>query len=517
MLIRKLLGAVATAVITLSLVSCTPNSPDGAGGIVDIEIAKACEEIAQKAGSPTLQITSSKALTDTGELPPYCQIKGTIAPNIGFEARLPLSDWNGRYLQTGCGGYCGIVAADKPGQSNAINYALKRNYATITTDGGHQSAHIGVSDWALNNREAEEVYAYKTIPLTFEAGQALIQNLYGQRPDFNYFSGCSNGGRLAAIAAQRYPALFDGIIAGCPILNLSKNAGLYGTNIVQSNPKQGQERILGASFKVKLSFLEKEILGQCDGIDGKNDGIISQPFDCKPNIEKIQSCSDGGDANLCLTIAEKSTIENFYRGAVNSDGDKLFYGMPPGSERYWAFWFLDTEKGAAPGNLLATGYVQNLGLESDPTALSAANFNFDTDPAKLVGLAPLYNALDPDLSAFRDAGGKMIMWHGMADPLVLPQQSPEYYENVIESMGGLESSQAFVRLFMAPGIGHCWELTAPTPDHMDLLTALENWVEKDTAPEAIEVTQFHPESKRITRRGRLRPYPLQAEYGQVIP
>ena len=517
MSIRELLGAVVISAATISLSACAPKATDETTRLTDKDSASICSSLAQNAGSDSLKISSSKALMGDEELPPYCQIKGTIAPNIGFEARFPLSDWNGRYYQSGCGGYCGVIAADKPGQSNTINYALKRNYATITTDGGHQAAHIGVSDWAMNNREAEEVYAHKLLPLTFEAGQSLVKSLYDADPNYNYFSGCSNGGRLAAIAAQRYPDLFDGIIAGCPILNLSENAGIFGTNVVQSNPKVNGQRVLSASFNAKLPFLEKEILAQCDGVDGKSDGIISTPFNCRPNLEKIQTCSSETNADLCLSLAEKSTIESFYGGAKNSAGDTLFHGMPPGSERYWAFWFLDPENGDAPGNLLAGGYVQNLGLETDPIDPSALDFNFDTGPAKLEALAPLYNALNPDLTEFRNAGGKMIMWHGMSDPLVLPHQSPKYYDEVVQTMGGLKTVQDFTRLYMAPGLGHCWELAAPTPDHMDFLTALEDWVEKGEAPEAIDVTQYYPESERLMRKGKLNSYPLQAEYGPVLP
>ena len=152
-------------------------------------------------------------MTDREDLPGFCQLQGSIEPSIGFEARLPLADWNGKYYQSGCGGYCGMVLPDKPGYANTINEALKRGYATITTDAGHQ-ATIGDPSWAKDNPEAVELYGHRAIALTHRAGTGLTRAFYGREPSREYFGGCSNGGRMAAMAAQRYPDLFDGILGG---------------------------------------------------------------------------------------------------------------------------------------------------------------------------------------------------------------------------------------------------------------------------------------------------------------
>ena len=145
-------------------------------------------------------------MNDRQDLPGFCQVQGTIDPDIGFEARLPLGAWNGKYYQSGCGGYCGGVYPDKPGFSNTINEALKLGYAAITTDNGHKGGP-GEAAWAKGNAQAVEVYAHRGIYLTHEAGTELTRRFYGRQPGREYFSGCSNGGRMAAMAAQRYSAV----------------------------------------------------------------------------------------------------------------------------------------------------------------------------------------------------------------------------------------------------------------------------------------------------------------------
>jgi len=172
--------------------------------------------------------------------------------------------------------------------------------------------------------------------------------------------------------------------------------------------------------------------------------------------------------------------------------------MPAGSERYWLFWFMDTDTRVAPGNALGGDYARFLGFEDGaPEGYTALDFNFDTDPVRLEANARLLNAMDPNLSAFRNAGGKYLMYHGWSDPLVLPDQSAEYYENVVTRMGGEEATREFFRLFMIPGMGHCWETPSATPDRFDPISMLENWVEDNEAPEQVSATTLNPEAAEV--------------------
>ena len=475
------------------------------------DITADCVALSESNLAADIRIVHSRPVRVREDLPAFCQISGKIDPNIGFEARFPLTEWNGKYFQAGCGGFCGRVLPDRETHSNAINHALRRGYATITTDGGHEGETIGDASWA-DNPEVERVYASEVLPRTQAAAHRLIKHLYGREPDYSYFSGCSNGGRLGAKAAQDYPNLFDGIIAGCPVLNLSENGGIFGSWVMQANLDQHGELILDDRFAAKLPMLEANALKQCDGLDGTLDGAIQKPAECAVSLDAIADCA-GDNNSSCMTLPEKRVVRKLYQGAVNARGEQLFYGVPPGSERYWGAWYLGSKEKSAVGTLLAEGFLPYLGFTEDPENYSALDFDFDSDVKKLAAQGALLDALNPDLRAFQKAGGKLIMWHGQADPLVLPAQSEAYYKAVRAEMGRRQTD-SFFRLFMAPGMGHCWELPAALPDRMNMLVALENWVEKGTAPAEITVNELVQGQQDIKtgRTGVLKPYPGLAVY-----
>jgi feruloyl esterase len=439
-----------------------------------------------------VHIEATAAITDRQDLPGFCQVRGIIDPNIGFEARFPLAGWNGKYYQSGCGGYCGMVLPDKPGFSNTINEALKRGYAAITTNSGHE-ATIGDPSWAAEDPVAVEVYGHRAIPLTYQAGTDLARAFYGSELSREYFGGCSNGGRMAAMAAQRYPGLFDGILGGAGVLNLSQSGGIFGSWVVQSNTNENGERILTwANFADKIPLLENEVMRQCDAVDGSSDNLISAPRECAVDFAGFPECGAENTAQ-CFTSEEKEVLQAWYQGPRDSAGKQLQPGMPPGGERFIAFWFLDTEDRVAVGNQLAGGFAKYLGFAGGtPEDYSALDFDFDNDPQRLTRNAGVLDALDPDLREFRDAGGKYLMWHGWGDSLVLPDQSKEYYESVADEMGGYDEIESFFRLFLIPGKGHCWETPASTPDRFDPISMLDQWVETGTAPEVLRATPVEP-------------------------
>jgi feruloyl esterase len=457
------------------------------------DTVQACAGLAQQTLSG-MRVESSEAITDRQDLPGFCAVRGSIAPSIGFEMRLPLSNWNGKLFQSGCGGYCGSVLPDKPGWSNTINGALQKGYAAITSDAGHQGG-LGDASWAENNPQAVLLYAHQSIPLVNAAAQTLVDAFYSNKATRNYFGGCSNGGRMGAVAAQRYPQLFDGIFAGGSVLNLSQNGGIYGSWVVQSNTDSNQQRIITASnFAHKLPLLKGQVLTQCDLSDGVADNAISLPRACTVDLSLLPLCDDTRiEANeSCFTAAEIGVLQRWYAGPSDSAGRQLYPGMPAGSEAYWLVWFLDPPGVTAPGNALGGDYARYLGFpEGVPEGYTALDFNFDLDPVRLETQGQMLNGLNPNLEEFRKAGGKLLMWHGWQDPLVLPDQSVAYYESVESSMGGQEAVQEFMRLFMIPGQGHCWELPADLPDQFDPLAALERWVEDGQAPDQLLLTKPH--------------------------
>jgi len=499
----KILGLIVAVSVPLMTGCIAPQSEKTLTNSMD-----ACTAVASaNFEGTTISVTTAVPASDA--LPAYCRIEGVINPNIGFEARFPTTDWNGKYFQAGCGGFCGSIRADKPGYSNSINEALKRGYAAITTDGGHKGTSMGDATWARDNVEAEEIYAHKGVYLVRKAGVRLVKAFYSNDPDYTYFSGCSTGGRMAAMTAQRYPDLFDGILSGGGVLNLSGSGGLFGTWKLVTNTDEDGNPILDYRFALKLKMLAREAINQCDTADGVKDGIIAAPRSCSMDISRIQICGPSGGDD-CLTDKEAAVVTKWYQGPQNSKGEQLFPGVPPGSEPFWEFWFLGTEEKPAIGGRLGGGYLKYLGLEEDlDDSYSFNDFDFDRDPVRLETKGRLFNATDPDLRAFEATGGKMIMYHGLADPLVLPDNSIDYFESVLAEMGGREKIHDFFRFFAVPGMGHCWELPAETPDRFDPIAAIEAWVEKGTAPDFIPAHTLDP-TAGSSRAAALCPYPQAA-------
>ncbi len=496
---------VCVILIASLVAGCAQEKRTVAGEMALVTLADRCEAFVA-AKIPATQISATTLIEASNELPEYCRIEGVIEPHIHFEARFPTQDWNGKYYQSGCGGFCGVLSPDKPGYSNSINEALKRGYAAIAQDGGHQGSSMVDARWARDNRAAEIVYAYKGVALVHAAGNAMVDAFYRENAAFSYFSGCSTGGRLAVKTAQVYPGLFDGILAGGGVLTVSKSGGIFGSWIVSTNLDEEGKQILDYRFTPKLPLLAAAATEQCDAADGTVDGIISAPRSCTMDVGKIPLCQ-GESTNQCLTAREAGVVSKWYQGPVNTKGEQLFPGMPPGSERYWQIWFLGTQEHTGGGNLLGGLYVKYLGLEEDPDEnYQVTDFDFDNDPVRLEAMGRLYDAWDPDLRPFRTAGGKMIMYHGLADALVLPDNSIDYYKSVVKEMGQEIDIDDFLRFFTVPGMGHCWEMPANTPDQFDPITALENWVEKGQAPAYIEAHALNPETA-LSSHAVLCPYP----------
>lgn len=476
-----------------------------------------CTSLVQKLDNSLIVGAEAVAVEAKDDMPAYCRVKGTIKPSIGFEMRLPLQGWNGNFYQAGCGGYCGQLTPNTPGYANGIVESVKRGYASIHTDSGHPGATQSESAWAVGNRQALELYAHGWVPLAHAAGISIVKSFYGHDARYRYFVGCSNGGRIGLKAAQLYPTLFNGIIVGCPAVELTQAGGAFGAWKMVTN-RDAQAPVLSMSFVRKLPYLTKAINAQCDHLDGKTDGLIARPSACKINYAKIATCPSGASgvdsAPDCLTSAEMRVVRQWHEGPKDSKGRKLFGGMPIGGEDYWKVWYLQ-HPSKAVGTQLADGFTRHIVSHPNHPGFAASNFDFDRDPPRLKRDFAFLDATNSDLSAFRAAGGKMIMWHGMADTLVVPSQSVDYYDRVVKRMGGAKNVQKFFRFFLAPGLGHCWEIpSANAPEEFDPLTSIEDWVERGKAPEQILATPSKRQGDRLSiTEIRYRPYPLQPAVG----
>lgn len=424
-------------------------------------------------------VTSARVVAASETLPAYCEVRATALPAISIEVRLPMEGWNGNFYQAGCGGFCGILGRADAGASwiNAMRPGLERGYATATSDSGHHALSVVDGGWAYNNPHAERDWGWRSIGETNRVGNLLVEAFYGTASQQAIFQGCSTGGRMAHVAALRYPEMFDGIISGAPAMDYP---GLVGTKLswlVQANTAPDGSQILGPD---EAAIIGEAVMEQCDGVDGAEDGVIADPRACEVNY---------GD--LGLTNQQLDTLALWRQGPRNAAGEQLYPGgVPEGSEPFWWLWL--TGNGEGGGNLVpafATGFGRYMAFNEDPgPTWTPLDFDFETDPARMSEAVAQYNGDDPDISAFREAGGRMIVFHGWADSIVTPYKTVEWYERAAEAAGGEDVLAENVALFMVPGLDHCGILPGPggiNADALDPMTPLEAWLNEGVAPTSI--------------------------------
>ena len=435
-------------------------------------------------------VTSARVMPAKDASPAYCEVRAVALPAINIEVRLPMEGWNGKYYQSGCGGFCGILgrADASGGWVNAMRPGLERGYATATSDSGHHALSVVDAGWADANPHAERDWGWRQIGETHRVAQAMIKAFYDGEASQAVFQGCSTGGRLAHVAAQRYPDMFDGIISGAPAMDYPGLVATYIAYVVQANTDANGETILKPG---KDKLIGDAVMAQCDGLDGAEDGLISDPRLCKADLSALQCTGDAGAD--CLTEAELGVIEKWRGPAVNAAGEVLYPGgILPGSEMFWWLWLTGNDKGG--GKLVpafGTGFGAYMAFDEDPGAGWTPNdFDLEKDPARMARAAAMYNGDNPDLSKFREAGGKMIVWHGWADAIVPPLKTIDWYEKASAAAGGEEVLKENVALFMVPGVDHCGILPGPGGVGMasiDPMTPLEAWMNEGTLPQSIMV------------------------------
>ncbi len=485
--------------------------------------ANTCAVLAKQAFKDAT-ITTAKITAADGELPEFCKVVGIIQPAINFEARLPTQDWNGKFYMAGCGGFCGKVGSDTKRFLNAMNYGLRRNYAVSTMDSGHSGSWAADADWAHNNRQAEVDWGYRAVHETANITKQLIDTFYGNQPEKSYFAGCSTGGRMAAMEAWRYPEDFDGIISGAPALNYTKGTGIFMAWIVQHNTDSDGRQIIGSD---DIPFITRQVNLACDLNDGVQDNLIENPLTCNFDPQALL-CPQGQTKN-CLTQKKITALKAFYQGPVNSKGEKLAgRGIPLGSEPFWDTWITGPMTAQLPSKPWIFGphtkrgamyefnqnFLRYMAFEKDPgESMNSTDFDFDKHPPLLQHMANIYNADNPDLAKFKARGGKMLIWHGWGDALIPATQTIDYYNEIINENGSLAATQDFTRLFLMPGTDHCGILPGPgyVQESIDILTLLEDWVEKDEAPETLLLTKFDADGKQQWQRPACA-YPALATY-----
>ncbi|WP_319529589.1 tannase/feruloyl esterase family alpha/beta hydrolase [uncultured Cohaesibacter sp.] len=440
----------------------------------------ACEDLSavnlEKIGGEGSKIT--KAIETTSDGIPVCAVYGQLSPSISFQALLPTETWTQRYLQVGCGGLCGNIML-LSGASSGCPLLTGGEFVMAATDMGHSGNSI---EWA-NDPQKQIDFAYRAQHVTSLAVKALIKGFYGQEQAFAYFNGCSDGGREALMEAERFPDDFNGVIAGAPAMLFTVQNTLYHGWQAVSNTGTDGKIILTSD---RLPILHKAVVDACDADDGLKDGLISQPALCNFDLASI-TCQDGvSDTSACLTATEAAVARKFYDGPRDAKtGAPLTAGQPLyGSELEWQGVYVsdrDTD------SLMSTGAALpvwgNLAFEEKDPDIQLSDLSFTEEKlAALRKTHPFFDATNADLNSYKDKGGKLILWHGLADPHISPANTLSLH-NAMRDFMGTEAVDMFERLYFLPGVGHC--SGGQGPSNIDLLSAIVDWVEDGQAPDAI--------------------------------
>ena len=471
-------------------------------------------------------------------VPAHCKVQAELNERIGIddkpyaigiELRLP-ENWNKRFLFQGGGGTDGVLGAaiGAAAVGDAPN-ALSLGYAVVATDAGHLN-EPGIQGPYLfgADPQARIDYGYSHLPVVTSAARTLIQQVYREKPSRSYFVGCSNGGRQGMMASQRFPELFDGIVAIAPahrVTDASLDA-LAQTQLLASiapRAADGRPQLGAALSSADMNLLGKGILESCDALDGVIDGMVLHPAQCNFDPSSVQ-CAPNVTSE-CLTPDKVDVIRKLFAGARDANGQPVYtrWAYDPGIDSPgWTMWKLGPRDAMPPqaiNTTLVAGAMSH--VFSTPPQMTSDLYGFmletnlDELRARFRRVEPPFtqsgeqvvNATSTDIAAFAARGGKLIFIHGMADGIFAPQDTIDYVDALKREHGA--RADDFTRLYLVPGMGHCGG--GPATDSFDALGAMVSWVEDGKAPDIL-LAKANP---RSPFKGRSRPlcaYPKQATY-----
>lgn len=469
----------------------------------EVETGSACEALADLTLSEVISLEAESVPGGpfstpsfggqqvVNDLPAFCRVRGVVDPAINFEVWLPEPDaWNGRFQAVGGGGFAGVISY------GAMVPNIQTGYVTASTDTGHVASDL---EW-LHDEGLLRDYGYRAINEMTAKSKAVLGAYYGRPADYNYFNGCSTGGRQGLMQAQRFPDDYDGIVSGAPVNHFV--ATHYTQLWIALAAKPVGDTLLTPT---ELSVVNSAALAQCDSIDGVEDGVIEDPRMCTFDPGTLQ-CSSGASSQ-CLNAEQVEAVRKIYAGPSNPrTGEHLHPGLVPGSELSWVL-VAGSDLAPIPAEYFSRSVFNDRGWDW-------RTFDFDADVERSYeATGEALVATDPDLGEFRDAGNKLILYHGWNDQVIFPEGSIDYYERVAATVGrgsdgGIGETRDFFRLFMAPGMQHC--RGGPGPSQFDAQAAIEAWVEEGIAPDRIEASLV--EDGDVTRTRPLCPYPETARY-----
>jgi feruloyl esterase len=492
---------------------------DSCAALKDLKIEDTTITAAESVPTGSFTAPDSKSYPN---LPAFCRVTAIVSPvhdsAIRLEMWLPQEGWKGVFEGTGNGGYSG-----------ALNYpilaaGLSRGYAVINTDQGTAPATPLDGDAVVGHPVKWRDWGFRSTHLMTVAGKEIASTFYSKEPAHAYFSGCSTGGQQALSEAQLYPADYDGIAAGAPVISRTHlhAAFVWSRQAAERSPGS----VLGAQ---KLALLQKSVVAACGpGAGGvASDTFVADPLHCA--FDPASLVCKAGDAPDCLTPEQVETVTRFYAGITNPrTGEQIYPGWARGSEGPAFGWAV--EEGDPPLSLKEPAFDSLFKWVFGPT-WDWRSFDFDRDMAEVDSvLGPDVNGNTvANIDAFRAHGGKLLMYHGWADSIVNPLDTIAFYETLAKAPGGGKQLQGSARLFLLPGVEHCGSgggegpdavgsehgLPAPQVDaEHDVLAALAQWVESGTAPEKLIATKYLGDdpAKPIVMQRPACPYPKKARY-----
>ncbi|KAI8712845.1 Carboxylic ester hydrolase [Fusarium sp. LHS14.1] len=407
-------------------------------------------------------------------------------------------------------GGSGISAGD---EMNLVIPAAQ-GYAAGFTDAGltlNNTIDSQTTKWFLRddgtvNEVLLENFTHRSVHDLTVIGKAVAKAFYGKLPAYSYYSGCSQGGRQGYFAAEKHPEDFDGILANAPAINAP-----------QLSPAEFWPSILMTNIVVPpqcvFKAYQEAIVEACDALDGARDGLISAPEKCRYDTSKLVSkeieCTET-NSTVVITKKHAELVAKILEGPIDPSGKALWYGTPPGADFDGLANTTTVNGTTVPAPFLTAEAWFKYAIAQDPSfdtsKLSLSDF-FHLFQQSVDRLTDSLGSDNPDLTGFKNAGGRLLSWHGMADPLVMHGGAVLYWDKLRQKASSQTELDSFYRLFLAPGAGHCFGGVGPNPT--EPLSALVDWVEKGISPDTL-FAETVTGVKSISRN--LCPYPSTLRY-----
>jgi hypothetical protein len=527
------LGAIANAVVPAF-------ADDGRREAIGGQLHQSCAALAASLALPDTAITSATSVAAgtlllAGQpIAAHCLLTGKMFERvspvdgktyaIGFEMRLPL-DWNGRFFYQANGGIDGaVVQATGPTSGGGpLTSALSQGFAVISSDAGHNGAQnptFGIDP------QARLDYGYQAVGKLTPMAKRLIRAAYGKSPAYSYIGGCSNGGRHTMVAAARYADQYDGFLVGSPGFNLPKAAvaSIYGAQqyapfaapgaVVPGGPFAGIPDLSGAFTPAERQLVSNKVLEKCDLLDGVADGLVQDVKACQKAFDldrDVPTCI-GARNGTCLSAGQKTAIGNIFAGPKDAQGKPIYSSFPYDAGHGASgtvFWEFISPMILDPG---AVGFIFKT-PPVNPATFVPPLFSLTADINQLAQQIFATNATytesgmqfmtppDPEhLRTLQRRGGKMLVYHGVSDPIFSVNDTARWYDALAVGRGreghgddddaNAAAKRHFARLYLVPGMNHC--SGGPATDQFDLLTPLVRWVEEGRAPGRVVATARGP-------------------------